>query len=116
MNLSISGHHLEVTPAIRDYITQKIQRVLNRFDQVINVRVILTIDKDQQKAEATMHVPGKDIFAQCSQPDLYASIDLLIDKLDKQVIKYKQKTKQHDFTAVGKVPEVDDDNEIYMRE
>ncbi|MDO5102761.1 MAG: ribosome-associated translation inhibitor RaiA [Lautropia sp.] len=95
MNLSISGHHLEVTPALREYVTSKLARIRNHFDQVIDVNVILSVEKLQQKAEVTLHVAGKDIFAESSHTDLYAAVDTLIDKLDRQVIKHKQKRQNH---------------------
>jgi putative sigma-54 modulation protein len=95
MNLSISGHHLVVTPALREYVTTKLERIRHHFDQVIDVNVILSVDKLVQKAEVTLHVAGKDIFAERSDADLYAAIDSLVDKLDRQVIKYKQKRFAH---------------------
>lgn len=91
MNLSISGHHISVTPALREYVTVKLQRIRNHFDQVIDVNVVLTVEKLVQKAEITLHVRGKDLFAESSDSDLYAAIDCLIDKLDRQVLKYKTK-------------------------
>ena len=93
MNLSISGHHISVTPALREYVTVKLQRIRNHFDQVIDVSVVLTVEKLIQRAEITLHVRGKDLFAESSDSDLYAAIDCLIDKLDRQVLKYK--TKRH---------------------
>ncbi len=98
MNLNVSGHHLEVTPAIRTYVSGKLDRVTRHFDHVIDAHVILSVDKLVQKAEVTLHVRGKDIHAECIDADLYAAIDLLVDKLDRQVIKYKDKTqaKPHD--------------------
>lgn len=89
MNLSISGHHVVVTPALREYVTQKLERVRRHFDQVIDVNVIIRVDKLIQKAEINLHVRGKDLFAECAREDLYAAIDELIDKLDRQVAKYK---------------------------
>jgi len=91
MNLNVSGHHLDVTPAIRDYVRSKIERVTRHFDQVIDAHVILTVDKLRQKAEVTLHVSGKDLHCECEQDDLYAAIDLLADKLDRQVLRYKDK-------------------------
>ena len=91
MNLTISGHHLDVTPAIRTYVHSKIERVSRHFDHVIDAHVILTVDKQRQKAEVTLHVRGKDIHCECEDADLYAAIDLLVDKLDRQVLKYKGK-------------------------
>lgn len=91
MNLNVSGHHLEVTPALRSYVEAKISRVTRHFDHVIDAHVILTADKLRQKAEVTLHVPGKDLHCECEEEDLYAAIDVLADKLDRQVLKYKDK-------------------------
>ena len=91
MNLSVSGHHLEVTPALRTYVQTKIGRVTRHFDHVIDAHVILTANKVKQKAEVTLHVPGQDLHCESEEGDLYAAIDLLADKLDRQVLKYKDK-------------------------
>ena len=91
MNLNVSGHHLEVTPALRTYVESKLERVARHFDHVIDAHVILTVDKLRQKAEATLHVRGKDLHCECEDQDLYAAIDLLADKLDRQVLRYKDK-------------------------
>jgi putative sigma-54 modulation protein len=91
MNLNVSGHHLEVTPAIRSYLKAKLERVARHFDQVIDAHVILTVEKLLQKAEVTLHVPGKELHCESEQPDLYAAIDLLADKLDRQVQRYKHR-------------------------
>ena len=91
MNLSVSGHHLDVTPAIRTYVEAKLERVSRHFDHVIDAHVILTVDKLRQKAEVTLHVRGKDLHCECEEQDLYAAIDLLADKLDRQVLRYKDK-------------------------
>ena len=95
MNLNITGHHIEVTPAIREYVKGKLDRVLRHFDQVTSSHVILSVDKLQQKAEVTLHVKGKDIFADAIDADLYAAIDLVADKLDRQVVKHKEKVSNH---------------------
>lgn len=100
MNLNISGHHVDVTPAIRDYVTSKLERVTRHFDHVIDIGVILSVEKLRQKAEVTLHVRGKDIHCEAEEADMYAAIDLLIDKLDRQVIKYKQKTYDHQRDAL----------------
>jgi putative sigma-54 modulation protein len=91
VNLSVSGHHLEVTPALRSYVESKIGRVRRHFDQVIDAHVILTADKLRQKAEVTLHVRGKDLHCESEDGDLYAAIDSLADKLDRQVLRYKDK-------------------------
>ena len=91
MNLNLTGQHLDITPAIRDYVTAKFDRINRHFDHVIEVNVVMTVEKLQQKIEANVHVRGKDIFAECGdQGDLYAAIDLLVDKLDRQVLKHKE--------------------------
>ena len=91
MNLSVTGHHVAVTPAIRSYVEQKLERVLRHFDHVIDVNVILSVERDLRKAEASIHVRGKDLFAESQDPDMYAAIDSLIDKLDRQIVKHKEK-------------------------
>jgi putative sigma-54 modulation protein len=91
MNLNLSGHHVEVTPALRTYVQEKLGRVTRHFDHVIDAHVVLSVDKLRQKAEVTLHVRGKDIHCASEDLDLYAAIDLLVDKLDRQVLKYKDK-------------------------
>jgi len=91
MNLNVSGHHVEVTPALRSYVHAKIERVSRHFDHVIDAHVILTVDKQRQKAEVTLHVSGKDLHRESVEEALYAAIDLLADKLDRQVLRYKDK-------------------------
>jgi putative sigma-54 modulation protein len=91
MNLNVSGHHLEVTPAIRSYVESKLERVTRHFDHLIDAHVILTVDRQRQKAEVTLHVRGKDLHCESEENDLYAAIDLLADKLDRQVLRYKDK-------------------------
>lgn len=95
MNINITGHHVEVTPAIHDYVYAKLDRVIRHFDHVTSVHVILTVEKLKQKAEVTLHVKGKDIYAECTGADLYASIDSVADKLDRQVVKHKEKVTGH---------------------
>ena len=91
MNLNLSGRHLDVTPAIRSYVLEKLGRVTRHFDQVIDLNVILSVDKLQQKVEVTLHVAGRDIHAESIDADMYAAIDSLADKLDRQVVKHKEK-------------------------
>ena len=91
MNLTITGHHLEVTPAIRDYVKAKLDRIVRHFDHVIDVNVILSVEKLIQKAEANVHLSGKNIFVQSEDSILYAAIDSLADKLDRQIVKHKEK-------------------------
>ena len=95
MNLQISGHHLEITPAIHEYVTGKLERVTRHFDNVIDVNVILSVDKLKQKAEVTVHLSGKDVYVEVIDEDLYAAIDALVDKLDRQIQKHKQRVQDH---------------------
>ena len=95
MNLNLTGHHLEITPAIRDYVSPKLERVNRHFDHVIDVNVVMTVDKLRQKVEANVHVRGKDIHAESVDADMYAAIDALADKLDRQVLKHKEMLKDH---------------------
>lgn len=92
MNLNISGHHIDVTSAMHDYVTAKLDRITRHFDEVIDVSVILTVEKLVQKVEANVHVRGKDIFVQSEDADMYAAIDSLADKLDRQILKHKEKS------------------------
>ena len=91
MNLHLTGHHVEITPAIREYVTAKLAKIERHFDHVIEVNVIMTVEKLDQKIEANVHLSGKDIHVQAHEGDMYAAIDGLIDKLDRQVIKHKER-------------------------
>lgn len=100
MNVQVSGHHVEVTPAIREYVLSKLERVQRHFDQVIDINVILSVEKLRQKAEISVHMRGKDIHVESDDADLYAAIDLMMDKLDRQIIKHKQKAYAHPHDAM----------------
>lgn len=91
MNLNLTGHHIDITPAIRDYVTNKIERISRHFDQVIDVNVTLSVEKLKRKAEANVHVSGRDIFCETDHEDMYAAIDALVDKLDRQILKHKDR-------------------------
>lgn len=113
MNMTISGHHLEVTPALRGYVTSKLERITRHFDQVVDVKVLLTVDnmkeKDsRQRAECNVHVKGRDIFAESSHADLYAAVDELTDKLDRQVARHKTKIKDHRHIAAKRQEQLND--------
>ena len=100
MNLTISGHHLEVTPALRSYVTTKLDRITRHFDQVVDVKVLLSIENQKEKerrqrAECNIHVKGNDMFAESAHEDLYAAVDELMDKLDRQVVRHKDKVQNH---------------------
>jgi putative sigma-54 modulation protein len=104
MNLTISGHHLEVTPALRSYVTGKLDRITRHFDQVVDVKVLLTVEKQKEKekrqrAECNIHVKGSDLFAESAHEDLYAAVDDLVDKLDRQVVKHKDRITDHHHSA-----------------
>lgn len=108
MNLTISGHHLDITPSLREYVLTKLDRVTRHFDQVVDVTVLLSVEKlrekeRRQKAEVTLHVKGKDIFIEHSSEDMYAAIDQLMDKLDRQVCRHKGKLQDHHHVAAKRL-------------
>jgi putative sigma-54 modulation protein len=92
MQLNISGHHVDVTEAMRNYAQDKMQKLERHYDHITNAHIVLTVEKLRQRAEATLHVSGAELFADADSDDLYAAIDSLIDKLDRQLIKHKEKT------------------------
>jgi putative sigma-54 modulation protein len=102
MNLHLTGQHLDITPAIRDYIKSKLDRVTRHFDHVIDVNVVLSVQKLRQKVEVNLHARGKDIHVEAVEADMYAAIDALADKLDRQVLKHKEKLAlhRHDGAAI----------------
>jgi len=95
MQLNLSGHHLDITTSIRQHTSDKLTKIKHHFDNVMNVNMILEVQKDLQKAEATIHVSGADLFAKAQSNDMYVSIDQLIKKLDSQIIKHKEKLHNH---------------------
>ncbi|WP_439133184.1 ribosome hibernation-promoting factor, HPF/YfiA family [Pseudomaricurvus sp.] len=95
MQINISGHHVELTTAIKNYVNTKLDRLERHHDRITSTNVILSVDKLRQKAEASVHVSGKDFFADSESEDLYAAIDMLADKLDRQLIKHKEKMRNH---------------------
>jgi putative sigma-54 modulation protein len=95
MNLNLTGHHLDITPAIRDYVVAKLDRVTRHFDHVIDVNVVMSVSKLRHKAEVNLHTRGKDIHVEAIESDMYAAIDALVDKLDRQVVKHKEMRAQH---------------------
>ena len=108
MNLTISGHHLEVTTALREYVLTKLERITRHFDQVVDITVLLSVEKlkekeRRQKAEVTVHVKGKDIFVEQTDEDLYAAIDQLMDKLDRQVCRHKDKVQDHHHASAKRL-------------
>jgi len=95
MRLNLSGHHVDVTPALRGYAERKLARVLRRFDRVIDVQCILTVDRLRHRAESTVAVRGPDIHASAEADDMYAAIDALADKLDRRVRRHKERVRDH---------------------
>ena len=95
MQLSITGHHLDITDSLRHYVTDKIEKLEKHYDNITNVHVVLSVDKLRQRAEATMHLSGAELFADADCEDLYAAIDKLSSKLDRQIIKHKEKQTDH---------------------
>ncbi len=95
MQLNLTGRHVEITDSLRDYVNSKFAKLERHFDHINNVHVILDVEKLSQKAEATLHVNGGELFASTEHQDMYAAIDSLIDKLDRQVIKHKEKLARH---------------------
>ena len=95
MNLNLTGNHLDITPALRDYVVAKLDRITRHFDHVIDVNVVLAVDKLRHKVEVNLHTRGKDIHCEAIEADMYAAVDALIDKLDRQVVKHKEKLTGH---------------------
>lgn len=91
MQINISGRHIDLTPALHDYVTSKMQKLERHFDQITTSQVILSVEKLRQIAEANVHISGADLFAQSESQDMYASIDAMVDKLDRQILKHKGK-------------------------
>lgn len=95
MQVNVTGHHLDVTPALRDYVTTKLAKVERHFDNMTDVHCVLTVEKQEHKAEATIQVSGGTIHADSAAQSMYAAIDILADKLDRQVVKHKEKLTDH---------------------
>jgi len=102
MQINLSGHHVEVTPALRDYVNSKLERLERHFDSVTNVHVVLSVEKQRQRAEATIHVSRANLFADAEHEDMYAAIDALTDKLDRQIKKHKEKLTDHHRNNINK--------------
>ena len=105
MNLHLTGHHVEITPAIRDYVKAKLERINRHFDHVIDVNVVMTVEKLDQRIEANVHLPGKDIHVQAHDGDMYAAIDGLIDKLDRQVLRHKEHFQPRNAPGIKRIPQ-----------
>ena len=95
MNLSISGHHLDLTDALRNYVTEKMQKVERHFDHLIDSQIVLSVEKLRHKAEANLHASGTRLHAEAVEDDMYAAIDHMIDRLDRQTRKHKEQLRDH---------------------
>jgi putative sigma-54 modulation protein len=95
MQINISGHHIELTDALKGYVSDKLNRLARHFDHITSTQVTLSVEKSRQKAEATVRFSGGEIFADSIDQDMYAAIDLLVDKLDRQILRHKEKVKDH---------------------
>jgi putative sigma-54 modulation protein len=95
MQINLTGHHVDITDSLRAYVDTKFEKLERHFYHISNVHVVLNVEKIKQKAEATLHLKGDVVHANAEHNDMYAAIDGLIDKLDRQVIKHKEKSKRH---------------------
>lgn len=95
MHINLTGHHVDITDALRDYVNDKFEKLERHFDNVVNAHVILTVEKLAQKAEANIQISGGKLFADATNEDMYAAIDGLVDKLDRQIVKHKEKVTDH---------------------
>ena len=102
MQLDVSGHHVDITPSLRGYVSKKFERISRHFEQLIDVHCVLTVEKLRHKAEATLMLRGNKIYADATEGDMYAAIDALTDKLDRLVKKHKEKTLDHHAGEVVK--------------
>ena len=103
MQVNISGHHVDITDSLRAYVNEKIQKLDRHFNKALDINVVLTVEKLRHRAEATLHVSGSNLHADDVQEDMYAAIDGLIDKLDRQGKKFKEKMKDHRPRGVTEV-------------
>ena len=106
MNLQIHGNHIEVTPALRDYVAGKLERIERHFDQVIDATVQLTVEKLHQRAEITLRLRGNNIHVESVESDMYAAVDTLVDKLDRQVLRHKDRVKGHQTETLKRQQEI----------
>lgn len=105
MNLHLTGRHLEITPPIREYVMDKIARINRHFDHVIDVTVVMTVEKLDQRVEANVHLSGKDIHVLAHGADMYAAIDELVDKLDRQVLRHKERFDPRHAAGIKRIPQ-----------
>jgi putative sigma-54 modulation protein len=104
MQINLTGHHVDITTPMRDYVLGKFERLERHFDRVTNVHVILSVEKLRQKAEAELHLNGAQVYADHTEEDMYAAIDGMVDKLDRQLKRHKEKTKKHRASGSDQLP------------
>jgi putative sigma-54 modulation protein len=104
MQINLTGHHVDITTPMRDYVLGKFERLERHFDRVTNVHVILSVEKLRQKAEAELHLNGAQVYADHTEEDMYAAIDGMVDKLDRQLKRHKEKTKKHRANGSDPLP------------
>ncbi len=107
MQINLSGHHVDITPSLRAYVSNKLKRLARHSDCITDTHVVLTVEKLVRKAEAQVHVTGDNLYAEAESHDMYASIDALADKLDRQVKRHKEKLNDHHRTEVPPAPDPD---------
>lgn len=95
MQINLHGHHVDLTDPLKTYVNDKFTRLSRHFDHITSTQVTLSVEKNRQRAEATIRFSGGEVFADCTESDMYAAIDLLIDKLDRQILRHKEKIKDH---------------------
>ncbi|VAW56660.1 Ribosome hibernation promoting factor Hpf [hydrothermal vent metagenome] len=108
MQLNLTGHHIDITDSLRHYVDEKMDRIERHFDKVTNTHVILTVENLRHKAEATINMRGNNIFAESTEQNMYAAIDSLTDKLDRQVKKHKEKITDHHQRDVLPMTEIEE--------
>jgi len=111
MQINLTGHHVDITSPMREYVKTKFERIERHFDRVANIHVVLSVEKLRQRAEAELHLNGAQLFADHTEEDMYAAIDGLVDKLDRQLMRYKGKQQDHRGAAAMKhqpPPEADE--------
>ena len=95
MKINIIGHHLEITEGLKDHIAKKLKKIEGHSQDILEIKIILSVENITHNAEGNIYLHKTDLHAKCSSSDMYQSIDLLLNKLDKQIIKHNDKIKRH---------------------
>ncbi|GAB3342880.1 ribosome hibernation-promoting factor, HPF/YfiA family [Marilutibacter aestuarii] len=95
MRIETHGQQIDVTPALRDYVETKLARLERHYEQPLDIKAQLSLDKPDHRAEATLNIAGRTLHADANAVDMYAAIDLLADKLDRLLMKHKEKMVDH---------------------